>query len=470
MKIRHKILIYFSILAIGLSGGAAILIYTLFSNYRTDEFQQRVRDKVFTTLKFFAEVQQIDSQMLKTIDDNTVNSLHKEEVLIYDQNRKLVYENLDNIKMDYSSSILEQLNMTSRRIEFLDGEFDVVGVFFEFEGKNYYGLARAYDQYGLSKLRYLKYVLIMIFLLSSFIILVSSFLLSRQISQPLNKMASEISHLNFEQSGNYLSIQSRGYEIELLARRFNELMKRLNDSFAFQKHAIHHISHELKTPIAALVSNIEKMEKELDLEKLSIGLKHQKEDTKRLADIINTLLELSKVESNNRIDTAPVRIDELVFDIVEEYRILEESFAFTAEIDGSIRNEEYLTVNCNRKLIRLALINLAANCVQYSQYRQAIIRLSEKDSFVNIAFINHGDEVPVDERLSIFQRFYRGKNSKRKSGFGLGLVLTSKIAQLHNGYIRYDNPSPKVNVFSLGIPSDNKVFSNTKQEIIEEQI
>lgn len=64
MTIRSKILLYFSTLSIGIVGIAFIIIYSLFSNYRTQEFQQRIKDKTITTVKFLVEIEQIDHNLM----------------------------------------------------------------------------------------------------------------------------------------------------------------------------------------------------------------------------------------------------------------------------------------------------------------------------------------------------------------------------------------------------------------------
>src|SRR5690606_36118725 len=132
-----------------------------------------------------------------------------------------------------------------------------------------------------------RVILIITFIAMVIMAVVLTFYISRQISQPLIKMAAQIEGLKFDSGNQHIDIPQTKDEIHLLATRFNELMKRLNESFTFQKHAVHHISHELKTPIAVLVSNLERAESENDLDKLKLFLQHQKEDTRNLADIIN---------------------------------------------------------------------------------------------------------------------------------------------------------------------------------------
>ena len=276
MNIRSKILLYFSTLSISIVGVSFIIIYSLFSNYRTQEFQQRIKDKTITTVKFLVEIEQIDHNLLQTMDEYTINNLYKEKVLIFDNHKKLIYSSVDDTKIKYEESILDDLNSKNNLIESNEDDFDVVGVCFQFGNENYYGIAKAFDEFGLDKLSYLKSIFIIIFIVFSSVILITSYLLSRQITQPINLMASELKKINLDSKNNLLSVPNSKDEINILATRFNELMNRLNDAFAFQKHAIHHISHELKTPIAILVSNFEKMENEKDTTILQNQIKNQK--------------------------------------------------------------------------------------------------------------------------------------------------------------------------------------------------
>ncbi len=453
MNIRLKILVYFSILTISLLGTAFILIYTLFSNYRLEQFQQRIKDRTITDLKFITEVQQIDNELLATIDRHTINNLYREKIMIFDSNKQLIYSSIDDTEIKAPGTILNLLSPDEPLLEFEEDGYDVVGMVFEYQNQNYYGVAKAYDKFGHFKIEYLKYILLTIFAVISSVVLVTSVILSKQISQPINQMGIELERINLENSDNYITVPEGNNEINLLATRFNELMKKLDNAFLFQKHAIHHISHELKTPISILVSNFERMEKETDIEKIMVGLRNQKEDTKNLSDIINALLELSKVESGNKVDVLEIRIDEIIFDIIHELRAIRKDFRFTVEIDDSIENEQGLIVLGNRRLLHTALMNLATNCLKYSNNDKSRIKIYNSASqLLSLDFINNGEIILADEEQFLFQHFFRGVNSKGKRGFGLGLVLINKIITLHNGTIFYHQLGNSENVFQINLP------------------
>lgn len=452
MSIRSKILLYFSTLSIGIVGIAFIIIYSLFSNYRTQEFQQRIKDKTITTVKFLVEIEQIDHNLLQTMDEYTINNLYKEKILIFDSHKKLIYSSVDDTRIRYQKSILGALSPQNPLIETTEDNFDVVAVCFQFGNSNYYGIAKAFDEFGLDKLSYLKSVFIIIFILFSSVILVTSYLLSRQITQPINLMALELKKINLDSQNSLITVPDSRDEIHILASRFNELMKRLNDAFAYQKHAIHHISHELKTPIAVLVSNFESMEKEKNPERLQAMMRNQKEDTKNLSDIINALLEISKVETGNKLETELARLDELIFESVAEAKRLHEDFTFEVELDESIESEDLLLINGNQKLMRLALMNLASNCIRYSNNHKAKFKLYAENHELHLAVINSGKVIQEHEKQYLFQHFFRGENSKQHRGFGLGLVLISKIVVLHGAEITY-NSEDELNVFTLRFPA-----------------
>jgi signal transduction histidine kinase len=192
------------------------------------------------------------------------------------------------------------------------------------------------------------------------------------------------------------------------------------------------------------------MEKETDLKIIHDQIKNQKQDTKNLADIINALLEISKLESEYKSE--PLRLDDLLYDTIEEVKAIDEDFLFEISIDGKIEEEKSFKVNGNHRLLKLALINILINCINYSENRKANIKITSIGQNIRLEFINNGQVIGDEEKQYLFQHFFRGKNSKGKRGFGLGLVLINKIMLLHKGSIEYTNPDLATNIFTLSLP------------------
>lgn len=454
MKIRKKILIYFSLSSIILVGLSFVLIYSLFSNYRIEQFQERIKEQTRSTVQFLTDAKMMNEEIIQNLDDFVINNFFKEKILIFDENKKMIYSSIDDTKIYFQANLLNLLSADNPDFEGTENEYDVVGMYFTYEGKNYYGLAKAYDKSGLEKLAFLKYTLLTIFILISSIILITSSWISKQITSPLNKMADEMLNISLENDRKFIEVPESNDEINVLAKQFNELMKRLNESYAYQRHAIHHLSHELKTPLAILVSNFEKLEKNQDIESLHKGLQIQKENTKNLSDVINVLLEISKLDSGQVLEKQVIRIDDLLFDVIDHLNVLDEDFRFEVEIDESVRSDEELTLQLNERLLRIALLNLAENAMNYSDTGSAGVKISFIQNNLVVSFTNAGTPISSDEKAYLFQHFFRGKNSVGKKGFGLGLVMIAKIMNYLDLEISYSSPDSNTSVFTITFPAE----------------
>jgi len=452
MSVRHKILLYFSIVTIALSSVALLFIYTLFSQYREQEFQQRQKDKIETTLKFLTEIKGIDQDLIESMDRITIHDIYDEKLLIFDKNKDLVYSSIADTPVSFSGLILRELSAKVPWIEEKDGMYDVVGLYMQRGDKAFYGISKAYDKSGYAKLNYLKYAISFTLLALSLIIVLISYYLSKRVTHSIFQVTRQIREFKLEQRNDPIVVSNTKDEIAILAQRFNELMHRMNEAFSFQKHAVHHISHELKTPIAVLVSDFEKIETEADIGRIKELIKIQKENTKSLSEIINSLLEIAKTESGKSPVQSNVRIDELIFDLMEEFNTIHPDFQFSVDYSNESVSDSNLEVWANEQLIKAALSNLMLNCVKYSRNNKAKIVISTDRGSLRVDFINHGATLTEKERQFMFQHFFRGENSKGKSGFGLGLVFINKILKLYGGEVSYDNSGIDINTFTISLP------------------
>ncbi|MBA6152931.1 HAMP domain-containing sensor histidine kinase [Gelidibacter maritimus] len=454
MSIKRKILLYFSATIISLLGMTLFFIYTLFYEYREEEFQQKQKQKITSTIKFLTEIRQADESIIQAMDRISINEFYDEKLLIFDHSKTLIYSSIDDLEIAEKEvdSILKVLTIVNPWLETKADLYDVVGVYVKYNNNTYYGINKAYDESGYSKLDFLRYVLLITFFGISLVVVLIAYYLARIIAEPIVDITEKITNYNFDTLYIPIEVKRSENEIVVLAEQFNKLMKRMKEAVSFQKHAINHISHELKTPIAVLVSNFERMDNETDLAVLKAQINRQKEDTKNLSEIINLLLELSKTDAGHSIPKTSIRVDELIFDTIDELSQLYTEFEFSVDYIGPTDNEGLLTIQGSARLLKSAFMNLMLNSIHYSSNKEGNINIITNEKELQIDFINEGPVISMEEQKFLFQHFFRGENSKGKSGFGLGLVFIYKIISQHQGHISYHTDNKNLNVFTLIFP------------------
>ena len=451
MTIRKQILTLFSFTVISVIAIILSIIYMLFSEYREEEFQQRQKEKIKTTITLLDEIKEMNESIVEAMDKITIHDFYDEKLLVFDEHKELIFSSIDDLPINIYKNILGKLSPENTWIETYEEGYDVVGVFVENIGNNgYYGINKAYDEYGFTKLHFLRNILITSFLAVATLIIFIALYLSRKIAKPISDMANQMEKINLEKTVPNIDIpHGNQKEIILLQEKFNSLVKKTNEAFAFQKHAINHISHELKTPISIIVSNLEKLEDSDDPKELKRGIEKQKKETAKLANIINTLLILSKLETKNDLKTEKVRIDELVFDVIDEIQPALNDFSFKLDYVFEDITENNLTVSVNKELIKSAFSNLFFNAKNYSIEKEALIKMEKINNKLIIRIINKGPIILDKEEKYIFEYYFRGKNSHGFAGFGLGLVLAKRIIDLHGGSISYTKQLPDINEFKI---------------------
>ena len=330
--------------------------------------------------------------------------------------------------------------------------YDVVGVYVKKGNASYYGISKAYDTYGYTKLNFLKYILLATFIFISIVVILVVNYVSKKVSFPLVEMTQKISNFNLDSNIDFSTTDSSIAEVSVLKQQFEEMTNRLHQSFAFQKNAVQHISHELKTPIAILVSNFEQMENEQNVTSLQKLIQEQKDNTKKLSEIISVLLEISKSESNQKRTVTKFRIDDLIYDTIADLNLLYPDFVFAVEY-VAIEDENALNLEANQNLIKLMLTNLMVNEVKYASENKANISISTtNENELELTFSNKGNSLTEEEQKVMFQHYFRGKNSNKASGLGLGLFFVYKIMQLHKGKIEYQFIENQTNIFTVKLP------------------
>lgn len=423
-------------------------IYILYAEFRREEFFERLREKSFTTAKLLTEVKDMDLEVLKIIDQNSINKLYDEKILIFDSTNRLIYSSLDDEKIPYSPSLIDQIRTHADRYYVDEDGDEVVGVHYKDQGHDYVILASAYDTYGIGKVESLKTLVIIALVLGSALIAVAAYFYIRQVFRPIDDLNKSIQTITENNLHEFIRVSKNRDELDKLAINYNEMLARLFKAFESQRSFVRHAAHELKTPLAIIRGKLERLE-DLNMDghpevgELLAGLS---DDVDGQAALVESLLLMQRLQSQVPINTGPIRVDELLYESVRELQVVYPQQVVQIDIDASVEAEEQLTVVGNELLLKICFRNLIANAALYATTPRLTIDLAKVPEGLRLRFSNPGDE-PIPEGM-IFEPFYRPAREQEKPGHGLGLSIVRQITDLTHGTAAY-HYSEGQHVFTL---------------------
>ncbi|MCH5688034.1 HAMP domain-containing histidine kinase [Niabella sp. W65] len=440
MRIKKRILVYVCSTVIGITAVTFLLIYILFYSYREQSFRKQQQNKIRYTVQLIQKYREQSAEISSILDEQDINDFFDEKLLVYDKEKDLIFSSLDSLEIYSARGLLHELSPAQQSVQTGEKHYDVLGAYIESNHQVYYAIIKAYDAFGYDKLSYLRNVLIALFIGFSLLVILVSLYISSKISKPIVLLADNIQRYDFSSNNEPLSVKTNTYEIEHLTERFNELVRRTNEAFVFQKRTIDHISHQLKTPLAVLVSELERISSTAADEGIKRELDRQVVKAQSLGNIITVLLEISKVEAGQELKKYSTRIDEMIYDIIGELHIIYPGFNFHIKYTPQEFDENRLEVWVNPLLVKQAFQNLLSNCIIYSSENKGSIEMdASQNGFLRIHISNKGATITEEEQKMLFQHFFRGENSRGQAGYGLGLVLTQKILAVHNADVSYNN-------------------------------
>ncbi|MBB6119590.1 sensor histidine kinase [Nocardiopsis algeriensis] len=244
---------------------------------------------------------------------------------------------------------------------------------------------------------------------------------------PVRRISAEMEHISATNLHRRLPVPNTDDEIAVLASTANASLERLEEAVTRQRRFISDASHELRNPIAGMITKIEvelaaphpdPREREQTLQDLL-------SDTLRLENIVTDLLEVSRLES----------------EVAKERRTVDMCALVAEELTDRHRRVVIRTHSCGEawvkgSRVRLArvLTNLIANAERHARSRIDVTVDREGDNIV-VEVHDDGSGVPESERERIFERFSRLKESRERDpeGSGLGLAISREIAEAKGG-------------------------------------
>ena len=443
LKLRFSLL--FSLLFSAMLASVMLVVYTLFARFRIEEFKDRLEEKARTTIRLLIKVKEVDDQLLKIIDKNTINQLYNEKVLIFNEQLELVYSSIDDAPVTWTKQELQKIR-EEKSILRRNGEYEVYGMFYDTRVKDYYALVSAEDKYGKSKLRYLRILLTCAFAAGSLLVWFLSYYVSRKALLPLDKFRDKITRITEKNLNERLLETTGNNEIGILSHAFNQMLDRINTSYDRQKEFTSNASHELRTPVARIVTQLENLiQHPLTPPDTNQVLRQVSADCYQLSDIISSLLILSRIDNDpHSKGFGPVRLDEVVFYAEEQLKKLYPDFKFRFEIE-STEDDINIELHGDETLLRIAIGNLLKNGYFYSSDGIVTCVMTPAAGVIELQITNRGDLPGIADTSLLFNTFTRGSNAKSKAGSGLGLSLVKRILDYHQAVVEYRTPDTDTN-------------------------
>lgn len=277
-----------------------------------------------------------------------------------------------------------------------------------------------------------------------------SLFVAKKILTPItrfSKVADEVAKGNFN-----IRVEETGHieEIRDLTRKFNMMVQELSSIETLRNDFVVNVSHEFKTPIAAIEGyamlmqdgNLSEAERN-EYAQMII------DSSRQLASLSHNILSLSKLENQEIIlEKESYRLDEQIRQAV---LMLESEWSFKElDLQIDLMKTDYYG---NEKLLMQVWMNMIGNAVKFTPHGGRIsIRLFEEKKSLVVEISDTGSGMDESTTKRIFDKFYQGDAARKAEGNGLGLALAKRIVDLCNGNITVESEVGKGTVFTLTLP------------------
>ena len=281
-------------------------------------------------------------------------------------------------------------------------------------------------------------MLLTIIILSPLLLIVivyGGYKIIKKALSPVAKISSTATEI--QKNGDFskrIEIDNGQDEIHKMANAFNEMLNSLENFYLHEKQFSSDVSHELRTPVSVILTESQYSLEYVDnIEEARDSFSVIQRQAKRMSELINQIMELSKIEKQTGIPSDRINFSETVEKILGDYKNLfaEKNIEMTKKI------EENISIIGDKIMIERLFDNLLNNAMKFTKDK-IIVKLYSEDEECVLEVEDNGIGISEKDKELIWKRFYQvndSRNKKINKGFGLGLFLVSKIIEQHGAAI-----------------------------------
>lgn len=281
-----------------------------------------------------------------------------------------------------------------------------------------------------------------------FIILITGYFIVRKALNPVKNMVKTTKEIEKSLDlSKRIDLHANDDELSYLAKSFNTMMDRVENSYSREKEFTANVSHEMRTPLAVMLSESQVgLEESNDENSIKHFIKIERQ-ARQLNSLVTQLLELTRLDSWDKIELEYYNISDLIETLMSDFKILTNS----KQIKLSTKIQKNIYHKGNQLLIKRVITNLMSNAIKFTN---SFIHFSliEKNGEIEICIANDGEKIQDEHLSKIFDRLYQiesSRNKEKTQGNGLGLSFVKRIVELHKG---------KIEVISTEKNTEFKIF------------
>ena len=276
--------------------------------------------------------------------------------------------------------------------------------------------------------------------------------ITQKALSPVNRLRQMVKNIQVDTLSQRVPLDGPPDQVKDLAEAFNHALERLEKAFEMQGRFVADASHEMRTPLATMRTNLEVLQLDpkatlSDYKEMSVTLTRTLDRLERLS---NDLLLLARGELE--VHKVPVNIEALLTEVVQNLM----PFAKENHVIINMKVQEGAVVLADERLLGIAFGNLIDNGIRYNRSGGSVeITVFGVDNGLTVQIQDTGEGIPSEELPRIFDRFYRVEKSRTRyrGGAGLGLAICDHIIKLHGGHIKASSTVGEGSNFIIWLPS-----------------
>ena len=317
-----------------------------------------------------------------------------------------------------------------------------------------YGFSFVALPYPTATLAQLRSLLIQAMALAFVVFAVGVWVLSGRVLLPVKRVTQAAKQVSGRDLSARVPLPKTKDEMGQLAVSINGMLARLQESFETQRRFTADASHELRTPVTAIVGHANYLlRRTRPTEEQVDSLTVVRREGERMAKLVNDLLELARADAGLSIIRDPMNLVEVVEGVKMELEPVAASSG--AKIAVSV-SEPLIEVDGDAARLKQVVLNLVQNAINAGS-KQVTVTLQNEKKDVRLEVLDDGPGIPSEALPHLFDRFFRvdGARSTRGNGSGLGLAIVRWIVQQHDGSVDVESRVGEGTVFTVLLPRLN---------------